>query len=80
MRQREGKFKCPYSGCKVNGLSSKRNLLRHQESVHSSAVVLACGSIRKYRRDNIIRHRRKCEKCQESDAPRERLSKQVGSG
>lgn len=58
-------FKCSHAGCTTKALSSRRNLLRHQENVHSTPVVLACGATQKYRRDNFVRHLRSCQKCQQ---------------
>lgn len=67
-KERRRDFSCSHPGCTTKALSSRRNLLRHEENVHSTPVVLACGSKQKYRRDNFVRHLRNCHKCQQSSS------------
>jgi len=55
-------FSCSVEGC-VAAFGDSRSLARHRSCVHEAPITLPCGATRKNRRDNILRHIRKCSKC-----------------
>ena len=55
-------FECNHAGCSAS-FPDSRGLARHRACVHEAPITLACGAVRKNRRDNVLRHIRKCLEC-----------------